>query len=188
MSEELTLRLVLSLDAAGVLRIRQTLTNTGVEDVELTALEAVLPVGDRAAEVLDLAGRWTRERTPQRRALTDGVHVRESRRGAHRTRRSTLTVLGTDGFDDALGELWAVHPAWSADTVHRIDRLAEARTLLGAGELLRAGEVVPPTGGGVRGTRDRLRVERGRLDGLSARLHDSLRARPGHPVTPRRSS
>ncbi len=141
-SEELTLRLVLSLDAAGVLRIRQTLTNTGVEDVELTALEAVLPVGDRAAEVLDLAGRWTRERTPQRRALTDGVHVRESRRGRTGHDAPTLTVLGTAGFDDALGELWAVHPAWSADTVHRIDRLAEARTLLGAGELLRAGEVV----------------------------------------------
>ncbi len=55
-SDELTLSIVLALDAAGVLRVRQTVTNTGVEDVELTALEAVLPVGERAAEVLDLAG------------------------------------------------------------------------------------------------------------------------------------
>ena len=184
-SDELTLSIILALDAAGVLRVRQTVTNTGVEDVELTALEAVLPVGDRAAEVLDLAGKWTRERTPQRRRLTDGVHVRESRRGRTGHDAPTLTVLGTAGFDDALGELWAVHPAWSADTVHRIDRLAEARTLLGAGELLRAGEVVLRPGETFSAPETVFVWSDAGLDGLSARLHDSLRARSGHPTTPR---
>lgn len=184
-SDALTLRLVLTLDAAGVLRVRQTVTNTGAEEVELSALEAVLPVGDRAAEVLDLAGRWTRERTPQRRALTDGVHVRESRRGRTGHDAPTLTALGTAGFDDALGELWAVHPAWSADTVHRIDRLAEARTLLGAGELLRAGEVVLRPDETFTAPETVFVWSDAGLDGLSARLHDSLRARPGHPATPR---
>ncbi len=184
-SDELTLSIVLALDAAGVLRVGQTVTNTGVEDVELAALEAVLPVGDRAAEVLDLAGKWTRERTPQRRTLTDGVHVRESRRGRTGHDAPTLTILGTTGFDDALGELWAVHPAWSADTVHRIDRLAEARTLLGAGELLRAGEVVLRPAEVFTAPETVFVWSDGGLDGLSARLHDSLRARPGHPVSPR---
>lgn len=184
-SDELTLSIVLALDAAGVLRVRQTVTNTGDEDVELSALEAVLPIGDRAAEVLDLAGKWTRERTPQRRALTDGVHVRESRRGRTGHDAPTLTALGTAGFDDALGELWAVHPAWSADTVHRIDRLAEARTLLGAGELLRAGEVVLRPGETFSAPETVFVWSDAGLDGLSARLHDSLRARSGHPTTPR---
>ncbi len=146
-SEELTLRLVLSLDAAGVLRIRQTLINTGVEDVELTALEAVLPVGDAQPSVLDLAGRWTRERTPQRRALTDGAHVRESRRGRTGHDAPTLTVLGTAGFDDALGELWAVHPAWSADTVHRIEPVGGGRGPCSAPATAAGRRGGPPTGG-----------------------------------------
>ncbi len=184
-SDELTLSIVLVLDAHGVLRVRQSVTNTGAADVELSALEAVLPVGDRAAEVLDLAGKWTRERTPQRRALTDGVHVRETRRGRTGHDAPTLTILGTAGFDDALGELWAVHPAWSADTVHRIDRLAEARTLLGAGELLRSGEVVLRPQDVFTAPETVFVWSDTGLDGLSARLHDSLRARPGHPVTPR---
>ena len=184
-ADEVTLRTVLALDAAGVLRVRHSLANTGAGVVELQALEAVLPVGDRAAEVLDLAGRWTRERTPQRRDLTDGVHVRESRRGRTGHDAPTLTVLGTPGFDDTLGELWAVHPAWSADAVHRVDRLAEARTLLGAGELLRPGEVVLGPGDAFDAPEVVFVWSDAGLDGLSARLHDSLRARPGHPRGPR---
>ncbi len=113
------------------------------------------------------------------------MHVRESRRGRTGHDAPTLTILGTTGFDDALGELWAVHPAWSADTVHRIDRLAEARTLLGAGELLRAGEVVLRPAEGFTAPETVFVWSDGGLDGLSARLHDSLRARPGHPVSPR---
>ncbi|SFF91791.1 alpha-galactosidase [Curtobacterium sp. YR515] len=184
-SDEVALHSEFALDDAGVLRVRHALTNSGTADVEVQALEAVLPVGERAAEVLDLAGRWTRERTPQRRAMTDGVHVRESRRGRTGHDAPTLTVLGTPGFDDTTGELWAVHPAWSADSVHRYDQLAEARPVLGAGELLRAGEVVLRPGETFT-TPDTVFVwtDAG-LDGVAARLHDSLRARPGHPRTPR---
>ncbi|MGN6408611.1 MAG: alpha-galactosidase [Curtobacterium sp.] len=184
-SDEVALRTVLALDDAGVLRVRHALTNTGTDDVEVQALEAVLPAGERAAEVLDLGGRWIRERTPQRRAMTDGVHVRESRRGRTGHDAPTLTVLGTDGFDDATGELWAVHPAWSADSVHRYDRLPEARPLLGAGELLRAGEIVLRTGETFTAPDAVFVWSDAGLDGVSARLHDSLRARPGHPRTPR---
>lgn len=184
-SDAVGLRSEFALDAAGVLRVRHTLTNTGTADVELQALEAVLPVGERAVDVLDLAGRWTRERTPQRRPVTDGVHVRESRRGRTGHDAPTLTVLGTRDFDDASGELWAVHPAWSADSVHRYDRLAEATTVLGAGELLRPGEVVLAPGATFRAPDAVFVWSDGGLDGLAARLHDSLRARPGHPRTPR---
>ncbi|WP_439690556.1 alpha-galactosidase [Curtobacterium sp. SP.BCp] len=184
-SDEVSLRSEFELDDAGVLRVRHALTNSGTVDVEVQALEAVLPVGERAAEVLDLAGRWTRERTPQRRAMTDGVHVRESRRGRTGHDAPTLTVLGTPGFDDHSGELWAVHLAWSADSVHRYDQLAEARPVLGAGELLRAGELALRPGE-MFTTPDTVFVwSDAGLDGVSARLHDSLRARSGHPRTPR---
>lgn len=184
-SDTLTLSTTFTLDAAGVLRVRHAVTNAGRAAVHLQALEATLPVGERAAEVLDLAGRWTRERTPQRRALTHGSHARESRRGRTGHDAATLLVLGTPGFADDAGELWAVHLAWSADSVHRYDVLAEARPVLGAGELLRAGEIVLAEGETFQSP-DVVFVWSGSgLDGLSDRLHDSLRARPGHPVRPR---
>ncbi|MEN0103425.1 MAG: alpha-galactosidase [Curtobacterium sp.] len=184
-SDVLALRSVFALDGAGVLRVRHAVTGRSDVPVHLQALEATLPVGERVAEVLDLGGRWTRERTPQRRALTAGSHARESRRGRTGHDAPTLLALGTPGFDDAAGEVWAVHLAWSADAVHRIDLLAEARPLLGAGELLRAGEVVLGRGETFT-TPDAVFVwsDEG-LDGVSARFHDSLRARPGHPRRPR---
>ncbi|ROP64155.1 alpha-galactosidase [Curtobacterium sp. PhB115] len=184
-SEALTLRSELDLDTAGVLRVRHAVTNGHAEPVHLQALEATLPVDERVAEVMDLAGRWTRERTPQRRALTGGSHARESRRGRTGHDAPTLLVLGTAGFSDAEGEVWAVHLAWSADSVHRQDVLAEARPLLGAGELLRAGEVVLGLGDSFT-TPDAVFVwSDAGIDGMSDRLHDSIRSRPGHPRRPR---
>ncbi|WP_461962828.1 alpha-galactosidase [Curtobacterium sp. 24E2] len=184
-SDELLLRSTFRLDAAGVLRVGHTVTNAAAVPVHLQALEATLPVGERVGEVLDLAGRWTRERTPQRRTLTAGSHARESRRGRTGHDAPTLLVLGTPGFSDAQGELWGVHLAWSADSVHRYDLLAEARPLLGAGELLRAGEVVLGQGESFAAPDAVFVWSDAGLDGLSDRLHDSLRSRPGHPKRPR---
>lgn len=184
-SAELRLWSEFALDAAGVLRVRHAVTNRRAAAVHLQALEAVLPVGERAGEVLDLAGRWTRERTPQRRTLTQGSHARESRRGRTGHDAPTLLVLGTPGFSNDAGEVWAVHLAWSADSVHRHDVLAEARPLLGAGELLRAGEVVLGEDETFTTPEAVFVWSDEGLDGMSARLHDSIRARPGHPRRPR---
>lgn len=184
-SDSLTLASAFTLDEAGVLRVRHTVTNAGHRPVHLQALDATLPVGERVAEVFDLAGRWTRERTPQRRTLTHGAHARETRRGRTGHDAPTLLVLGTAGFSDDTGELWAVHLAWSADSVYRHDVLAEARPVLGAGELLRSGEVVLAEGESFTSPDVVFVWSDAGLDGLSDRLHDSLRARPGHPRRPR---
>ncbi|GAA2154054.1 MULTISPECIES: alpha-galactosidase [Glycomyces] len=181
----LLLNTELRLDEAGVLRVAHELVNTGDEPLSLAALEAVMPVGDRAAEVLDFTGRWTRERVPQRGALAQGSRVRETRRGRTGHDSPFALVLGTPGFDAAAGELWAVHLAWSGDAVYRHDALPEARTLLGAGPLLRAGEIELAPGASFR-TPDAVFVwsDRG-LDGLGERFHRSLRARASHPREPR---
>jgi alpha-galactosidase len=179
----LELHTEMSLDEAGVLRVTHEIVNTGDDDLELLALEATMPVGDLVAEALDFSGRWTRERSPQRSRLLEGSRVRESRRGRTGHDSPMLLTLGTAGFGDRVGEVWAVHLAWSADSVYRQDALPEASPLLGAGPLLRAGEVVLAPG-------DRFRAptavfvwsDRG-LDGLGTRLHASLRARAGHPST-----
>ena len=77
----LGLELTLRLDAFSVLTVGQTLTNTGETPYHLGSLTAVLPLPDFAQEVLDLTGRWCRERAPQRHRLALGVWSREGRTG-----------------------------------------------------------------------------------------------------------
>jgi len=181
------LRLVIDmeLDGAGLLRMVTEVVNTGADDFELTSLEATMPVGDDAAEALDFSGRWTRERSPQTASVLEGSRVRESRRGRTGHDSPMLLALGTRGFDSRAGAVWAVHLAWSADSVYRYDALPESRTLLGAGALLRPGEVVLAPGERFRAPATVFAWSDRGLDGLSDRFHRSLRARDNHPSTPR---
>jgi len=173
------------LDDAGVLRIDHDVVNTGRSAVDITGLEATLPVGDVAREVLDFSGRWTRERSPQRTVLAEGSRIRESRRGRTGHDSSFLLALGTPGFNDSVGEIWATHLAWSGDSIYRVDALPEARTLIGAGPLLRAGEMVLDPGAAFRTPTAVFVWSDAGLDQISHRLHQSLRSRPAHPRRPR---
>jgi alpha-galactosidase len=184
-AEGLALCCTLALDASGVLRVGHELTNTADTPLALAALEAVLPVGDRVGEVLDFTGRWTRERAPQRRALAQGSHVRETRRGRTGHDAPYVLALGTPGFATGTGEVWAVHLAWSGDAVYRHDALPEAGPLLGAGPLLRAGEIALAPGESFRTPEAVFAWSDRGLDGIGTRLHESLRARPAHPRGPR---
>lgn len=77
----LTVRTELHLEPGGLLRMRHTVTNTGSDELDVRELLTALPVPEVATELLDLSGRWCRERSPQRRPLHQGAVVRESRRG-----------------------------------------------------------------------------------------------------------
>jgi alpha-galactosidase len=184
-AEGLSLETQLALDDAGVLRVGHELVNTADTPLALAALEAVLPVGDRVGEVLDFTGRWTRERSPQRRALAQGSHVRETRRGRTGHDAPYVLALGTPGFATDAGEVWAVHLAWSGDAVYRHDALPEAGPLLGAGPLLRPGEIDLAPGESFRAPTAVFAWSDRGTDGVGARLHESLRARPAHPREPR---
>lgn len=179
------LTITLALDEAGVLHASTEVRNLGTAPLEVVALETVLPVGDNATEVLDFSGRWTRERAPQRGPLLGGSRVRESRRGRTGHDSPMLLAVGTAGFDDRQGEIWAAHLAWSGDAVYRTDALPESRPVIGAGPLLRAGEISLEPGTSLTAPETVFVWSDGGLNGVSARLHRSLRARPGHPSTPR---
>lgn len=180
-----------SLDEHGVLRVDASVTNTGDDSapLDVSALRAILPLPLRADEVLDLTGRWCRERSPQRSRLDHGTHLRASRRGRTGHDATLLLMAGTHGFDWRTGEVWAVHTAWSGNHEHLVEALPEGagrhHAVIGGGELLAPGEVrlapgetyAAPTVVFVHSTEG--------LDGLSRRLHRSLRARPGHPSRPR---
>jgi alpha-galactosidase len=181
----LSLRSELVLEESGLLRLRHALTNTGDEPLEVVAIEAVLPVPDRAAELLHLTGRWCRERHPQRQPLVDGAVVREGRHGRTGHDATLLLVAGEPGFGSGGGEVWSVHVAWSGDHVTYAERRPESGSVLGGGELLGPGEIVLAPGETYESPWLYATWSDAGLDGASARLHRWLRARPQHPRRPR---
>ena len=166
----------LALTAAGLVRMRTSVTNIGAGDLHLAAVRNVLPVGAHANELLDLTGRWCRERVPQRHSFVQGGFVRTGRHGRTGHDAPLLLVAGVTGFGFGHGELWGVHAAWSGNSVTYAERTPEGECLLGGSEALSPGEVVL-AGGESYASPWLLGAWSGRgLDGLSARLHAWLRS------------
>lgn len=185
--------LTYTLDQAGVLVVDMSLTR-GVDGLDgapyvLDALRAMLPVPDRASELLDFTGGWAHERSAQRFAPGHGTHLRRGRRGKPGHDSPFLMALGTAGFGFRDGELWAVHLAWSGDTEYLAERLPEGAgafsAALGASEALRGGEVLLHKGERYEAPRAMFVWSDAGLDGLADRLHRRLRSRARHPSSPR---
>ena len=179
------------LDAHGLLRVRASVTNTSddPQPLDVGALRALLPLPRRATEVLDLTGRWSRERSPQRSRLDHGTHLRATRRGRTGHDATLLLVAGTPGFGWGHGEVWAVHTAWSGNQEHLVESLPEGAgrhaAVLGGAELLAPGEVRLAPGQTYAAPPVVFVHATDGLDGLTRRIHGSLRARPQHPNRPR---
>jgi len=124
-----------------VLALRHMLRNDGPGTYALDELAATLPLPPVARELLDLTGRWARERIPQRRPLGHGSWRREGRHGRTGHDAPLLLVAGTPGFGFRSGEVWAVHLGWSGDAALWAERLADGWAALGAAELLGPGEL-----------------------------------------------
>jgi alpha-galactosidase len=180
---QLGLTLEIELLPSGLVRTRAEITNLGDEPYALTAVTPRLPVPPRANELLDFAGHWGTERSPQRLPFAVGAHVREGRRGRTGFEAATVLHAGEHGFGFRGGDVWGVHVAWSGNHVHIAERLATGRWL-GGGELLLPGEVI--LSGGASYTSPWLFGSYGHgLDDLSRRFHAYLRAREGYPSSPR---
>lgn len=181
----LSLTVELTLDPTGLLLLRHRLRNDGDTPYELRELTPVLPVPAVATELLDLTGRWCRERSPQRHPWPMGTWVREGRHGRTGHDATLLLVAGTAGFGFGHGEVWAVHTAWSGDHVTFAERRPTGEATLGGGELLTPGEVVLGPGESYATPLLYAAWSDTGLDGLSDVLHTHLRARPRHPRSPR---
>jgi len=180
------LRLVTDVEAVpgGAIRARHTLTNAGRLPYAVAALEVVFPLPAEAAEILDFSGRHLFERTPQRHRVTDGLWLREGRRGHPGHDAATLVVAGTPGFGFGHGQVYGVHVAWSGNTVHLVERMSSRTATIGGGELLLPGEIC--LAGGESYTTPWVYLAAGAgLDELASRFHGYLRSVPAHPRTPR---
>ncbi|HVE31111.1 MAG TPA: alpha-galactosidase [Mycobacteriales bacterium] len=181
----LALRTEVELAPAGLLRLRHVLTNTGSEPYQLDGLAAALPIPDRAGELLDFTGHWCRERSPQRHRLAMGSWVRENRAGRTGHDATVGLCAGTPGFGFRAGEVWAVHVAWSGNSVSYAERAPRGVARLGGGELLLPGEVVLAPGQEYATPELCAAYSGAGLDGISAAFHGWLRSRPQHPRSPR---
>ncbi|WP_238165460.1 alpha-galactosidase [Kribbella caucasensis] len=177
---ELALTVTIGLTAGGVLRVRARVTNTGSQLYGLSSLTLALPIPPLAREILDMCGRWGKERIAQRSPFPVGIHLRENRKGRTGADAATVLHAGTPGFSFQHGEIWAVHTGWSGNHVHYAERLSTGEQVIGGGELLLPGEV--ELGEGVSYTSPWLYGSYGvGLDEVARRFHRFLRARPQHP-------
>ena len=176
----LRLEVEIELVPAGLLRSRAEVTNLADEAYTVNDCVIAYPVPATAREILDFAGHWGKERTPQRRTLTTGTHLREGRHGRTGLDATTLLHLGAPGFGFADGEIWAVHVGWSGNHTHYAERLYTGEQVIGGGELLLPGEVVLSAGQAYRTPWVYGAYGVG-LDAVARRFHRWLRSRPTHP-------
>ncbi len=181
----LALRTEIEPMAGGSLRVRHRLTNTGQLPYVVDHLEVALPVDARVAEILDLTGRWGRERAPQRHAIAHGVWLRDGRTGRPGFDSATQLVVGEAGFGFGAGRVFGVHVAWSGNTRHFVERQPSGLTTIGGGELLLPGELVLGPEESYTMPWVVFTASRAGLDGLSNQLHRWVRSLPAHPSTPR---
>jgi alpha-galactosidase len=172
------------LRASGLVRQRARLRNDRQDRFRIEGLELALPVPAEAAEILDLTGRWSLERVPQRRAFDVGEWVRTSRGGKPGLEHTLLLAAGEPGFGFRSGRVWATHLAWSGNQALAAERTPADIRRLSAVEGLSAAEVelaegdeyVTPWQYGSWGDG---------LDELAARFHRHIRASAAHPAGPR---
>jgi len=180
----LGLTVELELLASGLLRTRAAVSNTGSGVYALNELNVALPLPTRAREILDFAGRWSKERIPQRRELVVGTHEREGRKGRTGPDAATVLSVGVPGFGFQHGEVWGVHVGFSGNHRHYAERLHTGSQVVGGGELLLPGEILLDEGAGYRSPWLYGAYGDG-LDDQAHRFHRFLRARETHPSRPR---
>ena len=182
---ELQIEVTYRLHPDGLLEMAADVRNLGAGDFRIDACELSVPLPMDAIEVLDLSGRWCRERSPQRLTVPMGAWMREGRTGRTEHSGPLALCVGDPGFGFRHGRVWAVHHAWSGDSRVYAERNPEGKAQLGAGELIGPSEVVLGEGEVYRApTVFAAYSDRG-LDGISAAFHGYVRSRPSHPSTPR---
>jgi alpha-galactosidase len=182
---EITLVVELRLSGEGMLRIRSRLTNDGTTDYQLQSLATVLPIGPAAAEILDLTGRWCREQHPQRHPIAQGTWLRSGRHGRTGHDSSLLFAAGSAGFGNRHGRVWAAHLGFSGDHEAYLEKTPYGPAMLGMAELLGPGELTLATGESYSTPWTYCAYSDSGMDGITQVFHRWLRARPGHPSSPR---
>ena len=184
-SAQTTMTVRITMSPQGVVRLGASLRNDGSDALTVNELIHWLPVPERAAEIVDFTGRWSKERQMQRHPINTGTWLRESLEGRGGHDHTITQLVMTPQANFGSGEVWATALAWSGNLQYRVERLPDGRTSVGSGEVLLPGELILESGQSYDAP-DLVATysERG-IDGISERFYEFLRARPQHPRTPR---
>ncbi len=182
---ELEVAIIFDLDNFGVLTQSAVLKNIGESDYVVNEFIHWLPLPQEATQTLDFAGRWSKERQPQRRDIQTGTWVRESREGRSGHNFSIADIALTAQTSFQSGSAWATSIAWSGNSHYLVERGFDGQQSIGAGELLLPGEVVLAPQESYQAPALVAVYSSQGLDGISSAFHSHLRARDAHPKRPR---
>lgn len=169
----------------GVLKATYSLKNTGDSDFVLNDLNIALPLSSKATHHTDFTGNWSREFHPQTRTIDVGTWAREVREG--RTGHDFTLTFNAHTADASFqrGEIWTISLGWSGNTRHFVEQIPDGTKWIGASELLLPGETILAPGDSYSTpTLYAVHSDAG-FDGVAAKFHDYMRARPHHPRRPR---
>jgi len=175
----------LAVASSGIVTVSHTITNESAEPYALEELAVILPAPLAASEVLDMAGRWSFERQPQRVRLETGTWLRELKHGRTGFDAPLVFALSTPRTTNRSGEIWAIHFAWSGNSRIWAERTAAGDQSLGAAELLGPGGELLGSGESYSTPTLFASWSSNGLDGVAARFHRHIRARAHHPRSPR---
>jgi len=178
-------RVVVELDASGVIKISASVTNIGDSSYQLTGLTLNVPLPGSAREAMQLGGRWSSEFRPERRTVATGALEVENRAGRTSHDRYPALFVGDEGFSEERGEVLAVHLAWSGNARLRVETFSDGRRVLQAGEALLPGEILLAVGETYASPTLYLAWSAAGLNGISDCFHPYVRSRSAHPRSER---
>ncbi|WP_101618336.1 alpha-galactosidase [Bifidobacterium margollesii] len=135
------LRWTCELLPSGLVRQRADVSNIGDGVLQIGRVELGFPVPSVATEILTTTGHHLRERSPQRQSFTIGRFAKASMVGRPDFDASLLLSAGVPGFGFEHGEVYAVHTAWSGNSVLSAERTPYTTGVIGGGEVLFGGEI-----------------------------------------------
>ena len=139
--QSVRLRWTCELLPSGLVRQRADVSNIGDGVLQIGKVELGFPVPSVATEILTTTGHHLRERSPQRQLFTVGRFAKTSMVGRPDFDASLLLSAGVPGFGFEHGEVYAVHTAWSGNSVLSAERTPYTTGVIGGGEVLFGGEI-----------------------------------------------
>lgn len=128
--------------ATGVFGISSMLINEGQWALDLNEMAtACLPVPAAMTDLIGFTGRWTQEFGQERIARPAGTYLRENRSGRTSHFSYPALLLAECDTNEANGEAYGLHLAWSGNHRLRVDSLTDGRVVASMGALLFPGEI-----------------------------------------------
>jgi alpha-galactosidase len=179
---QLEIRTVFTSVGNGLFRVGQTLKNLGGDGLVVNDLDCWLPLPPRAVESMDFAGKWGKERQPQRRDIQFGLWLREGREGRPGFDHSVAQLAMTRNSNFQTGEVWALGIEFSGNPRYGIEKNPTGATAMMAGTLLLPGEVILAQNESFEAPSVLAGYSAAGLDGITSVYHEWIRARVDHPT------